>query len=79
MASVCIPNLESKASENIAWMQRSGSRRLKFLHGCHRFGQSIERDFCIQVMNMMVSNVASEPMHQIAHANVEDDFKAATT
>ena len=58
------PDLQTQAAENFQRMKRSCAGLAEFRNIAVKFGQAIERHQMINVMDVMVTDVAREPRHQ---------------
>jgi len=58
------PDLQSQAAENFPRMKRSGPGLAQFGNVTVNFRQAIERHQMIDMMDVMIPDVAHEPRHQ---------------
>src|SRR5690242_7595321 len=56
-----VPDLQSQAADNIPRMERSGFGLSQFRYGLQDFRQAIKRNACVQVMNVMITDIGREP------------------
>src|SRR5579872_6097161 len=59
-----IPQLEPQTTVNLSRVQTGGARRLQLLDGGHRLRKPVKRNACVEVMDVVIADVAGEPRHQ---------------
>ena len=67
---VLIPQAGLKAGNDVSWRQACRHRALQLWDRSHGFGQAIERDTHVQVMDVVIANVAGKPLHDLVKAHV---------
>ena len=58
------PDLQTQAAENFQRMERSGVGLAEFRDVAVKFGQAVEWHQMINVMDVVITDVAREPRHQ---------------
>ena len=65
-----VPEFEAEAGGDVAEGEGGCDGGLQFFEGRHGFGQAVEGDFRVQVMDVVIADVSGEPTHHAAGAEV---------
>ena len=75
LLSVRVPYFQAQTADDVSRPERSDFCFLKFRNCLHCFGQTIERNFRIQMMNVMKADVRGNPLPEKIHLHITWGFE----